>query len=54
MPVKGKNPPLPSNTSIVVVDLRSSKGGIRIFEKFSGEYLSGVGTELAGNIVIVL
>jgi hypothetical protein len=36
-----------------VVDLRSSRGGIRVFEKSSGDYLGGIGTELAGNMVIV-
>lgn len=48
----------PGDTVVIIVDVRSSRGAVRIFKKSgddttSGEYLDGIGTELAGKLVIV-
>ena len=48
----GKTIP-PENTVVIIVDVRSNRGAIRIFQKSSGEYLDGIGIEQAGNLVIV-
>jgi len=52
-PEKGKRTTPPENTLVMVVDVRSSRGAIRIFETSSGEYVDGIGTEQTGNMVIV-
>jgi hypothetical protein len=39
---------------MIAVDLREqSKGAIRIFEAMSRKYVDGVGTELAGNLILI-
>jgi hypothetical protein len=43
---------------VIIVDVRSSRGAVRIFKKSDddtsgGEYLDGIGTEQAGKLVIV-
>jgi len=39
---------------MIAVDLRGkSKGAIRIFEASNRRYLDGVGTELAGNLILI-
>lgn len=35
------------------MDVWSSRGAIGIFEESDGKYFGGIGTELAGNLVIV-
>ena len=52
-PSKGTRIDAPSNAVAVVIDVVESRGAIRIFEKESDEYVDGVGTEEAGNLVIV-
>lgn len=52
-PEKGKITTPPENTVVIIVDVRSNRGAIRIFQKSGGEYLDGIGTEQAGNLVIV-
>ncbi|ELR10463.1 hypothetical protein VC83_01803 [Pseudogymnoascus destructans] len=52
-PAKAKPTTPPENTVAIIVDVRMSKGAIRIFQKSGSEYLDGIGTEQAGNLVIV-
>jgi hypothetical protein len=52
-PEKGRKSTPPEATVVMVVDVRSSRGAIRIFESTSGEYIDGIGTEQEGNLVIV-
>lgn len=37
----------------IVVDATCKRGAIRIFEKGSGEFIDGVGTEEEGHLVII-
>lgn len=37
----------------IAVDIRSNKAAIRIYEKQSGDYIDGVGTEEHGMVVVV-
>jgi len=48
----------PEDTVVIIVDVRSSRGAVRIFKQSgddasSDEYLDGIGTEQAGKLVIV-
>jgi len=48
----------PEDTVVLIVDVRSSRGAVRIFQKSGDdasvdEYVGGIGTELAGKMVIV-
>ncbi|OBT53130.1 hypothetical protein VE04_05756 [Pseudogymnoascus sp. 24MN13] len=43
----------PENTVAIIVDVRTNKGAIRIFQQSDSEYLGAVGTEQTGNLVIV-
>lgn len=43
----------PENTVVVIVDLRSKQGAIQIVDKQSNDYVDGVGTEAAGNFVMI-
>lgn len=43
----------PTGTVAVVVDVRNSKGAVRIFEAETDEFLGGVGTEDQGNLMII-
>ena len=43
----------PENTVVVIVDARSNQGAIQIADKQSNEYVDGVGTEAAGNLVMI-
>ncbi|KFY68445.1 hypothetical protein V496_01067 [Pseudogymnoascus sp. VKM F-4515 (FW-2607)] len=52
-PEKGTSTTPPENTAAIIVDVRTSKGVIRIFQKSDSEYLGAIGTEQAGNLVIV-
>lgn len=52
-PSKGTRIDPPATTLAIVVDVVHSQGAIRIFEKSDDEYVDGVGTEEAGNRVIV-
>ena len=52
-PSKGVQTTPPLRTVAVVVDVVRNRGAIRIFEKESGEYIDGVGTEEEGYRIIV-
>lgn len=52
-PSKGVQLSPPGGTIAIVVDVISNQGAIRIFEKESGEYIDGVGTEEEGYRIIV-
>ncbi|KAH7370305.1 hypothetical protein BKA65DRAFT_545014 [Rhexocercosporidium sp. MPI-PUGE-AT-0058] len=52
-PAKGKITTPPENTVVIIVDVRSSRGAIRIFRKSDSGYVDGIGTQQAGNLVIV-
>ena len=43
----------PENTVVVVVDVRNNQGAIQIADKQTNEYVDGVGTEAAGNLVMI-
>ena len=43
----------PENTVVVVVDVRSNQGAMQIVDKQKDEYVDMVGTEEAGNLVMV-
>lgn len=43
----------PENTVVVIVDVRSKQGAIQITDKQSNEYVDGVRTEAAGNLVMI-
>ncbi|KAF4769163.1 hypothetical protein HAV15_008758 [Penicillium sp. str.  len=43
----------PPRTAAIVVDVVQNRGAIRIFEKESGEYVDGVGTEEEGFRIII-
>lgn len=43
----------PENTVVVVVDVRNNQGAIRIADKQTNEHVDGVGTEAAGNLVMI-
>lgn len=38
---------------VVVLDVRSNQGAIQIADKQSNEYVDGVGTKAAGNLVTI-
>ena len=52
-PERGKSMTPPENTVVLIVDVRSNRGAIRIFQKSDGEYLDGIGTDKYGNLMIV-
>ncbi len=41
------------NTAVVVVDFRNNQGAIQIVDKQLNKYVDGVGTEVAGNLVMI-
>lgn len=43
----------PENTIVMIVNIRSKQGAIQIANKQSNEYVNGVGTEVAGNLVMI-
>jgi hypothetical protein len=53
------NPPIgerispPDDTVAVVVDLTNGQGALRIFEKETGGFVDGVGTEEKGNQILI-
>ncbi len=42
----------PEHTVVVVVDVRSNQGAIQIMDN-SKQYVDGVGTEEAGNLIMI-
>ncbi|CAG8901412.1 unnamed protein product [Penicillium egyptiacum] len=52
-PSKGVQTTPPPRTVAIVVDVVQNRGAIRIFEKESGEYIDGVGTEEEGFRIII-
>lgn len=52
-PSKGEEIQPPADTLAVIVDVVQNRGAMRIFETQSGDYVSGVGLEDAGNFVII-
>jgi len=52
-PSKGEEIHPPADTLAIVVDVVHNRGAMRIFEKKTDNYVSGVGIEDAGNYVII-
>ena len=52
-PQRGCQTKPPASTAVVIIDVINNQGAIRVYEVTGGKYLSGVGTEYAGSMVIV-
>lgn len=52
-PDRGSETTPPASTAILLVDVGNHLGAIRIHERTTGRYVDGVGTEQAGNVVLI-
>ncbi|KAH6661626.1 hypothetical protein B0J14DRAFT_350339 [Halenospora varia] len=52
-PSKGIRTTPPQDMLVIIVNVRSNRGAIYIYKTESGEYVDSIGTEQAGNRVMV-
>lgn len=52
-PVRVRITTPPENTVVIIVDVRSSRGAIRIFRKSDSGFVDAIGMQQVGNLVIV-